>query len=362
MKSYTKKLIYILIIIVICIILLNKSYHHILKICSNKEDIIPVEINTLDNFTNIDNFRTFNPSIFQLDIDGQISHIYTYRTAIGGSIINLTRLIYLLNNNRFCYSTIKMQYNKCLIEIDIPKPIRDIYHRGFEDARSVVLNDYLYLICSTLDPEYKKNSMWILHIRLDQLKFGLHHTESINTTIMPEKCVKITPSLVHLQPQKNWTPFIYNNELHLIYSFNPFRIFKINPHTGSYIETTNKVYSTLSNNIRGGSNAILFGDNTYLTVVHYRFGLIYTHQFILFNLDGIISISPEFIILRNEILFLNDTNKNILNTCKNLILNTQFVSGIIEYNSDSFKITYGELDYYSKELIIKKTDIQNKLN
>jgi hypothetical protein len=270
--------------------------------------------------------------------------------------------------------------------------------------------------------------MWILHIRLDKLKFGLHHTESINTTIIPEKCVKITPSLVHLQPQKNWTPFIYNNELHLIYSFNPFRIFKINPDTGSYIETINKVYLTLPenssshvcdnkflenssshvcdnkflenssshvcdnkflensssrvcdnkflensssrvpkgfpNNIRGGSNAILFGYNTYLTITHCKIGFIYTHQFILFNLNGIISISPEFIIIseENEILFLNDTNKKVLNTCQNLILNTQFVSGIIEYNNNFVKITYGELDYYSKELIIKKDDIQNKLN
>jgi hypothetical protein len=81
------------------------------------------------------------------------------------------------------------------------------------------------------------------------------------------------------------------------------------------------------------------------------------HRFVLFNFNGLVSVSNEFIIDKNKIIFINNYTKHIIKKFKYLLLNTQFVSGLIETNESRYLITYGEKDYYAKEMIISKDQI-----
>ncbi len=85
--------------------------------------------------------------------------------------------------------------------------------------------------------------------------------------------------------EKNWLPFVLNQQIHAIYSYDPLIVFKVDPITG----TTKKVIETNSfldtSRFRGSAGPVPFDDG-YLVIVHevaYTDRRYYLHRFIFLN-------------------------------------------------------------------------------
>lgn len=101
----------------------------------------------------------------------------------------------------------------------------------------------------------------------------------VNRTTNSVQVVKyfftIHPTMDWKSPQKNWTPFVYRNEVLLIQSINPFVVVKTAPndagHLVSYHESTSPaedIHWTYGE-LRGGTNAIFLKEiNAYFAFFH----------------------------------------------------------------------------------------------
>ena len=290
-------------------------------------------------------YACFNPSIFEYDSE----IFYTYRVAVGGNMLNLRRLINVIIN-KFSYSRIIIS-NNCDIfsEVIIPQKYVNLYERGFEDPRAIVFKDNLLLIVSARNKIHKKNQIFIIIISLLNLQINKYE-------IHPKKIIEITPSLIEIQSQKNWMPFIHNSKLHLVYSINPYIVLQCNISDGTYKKIVETKYN-FTNKLRGSSNIIKTSlkdyNDIYLGITHYRDGFIYTHRFYIFDTNfNILKIGKKFVIFGDKILLINRLTKYIFKYTKYLQLNTQFISGLHE-SKNRYHIMYGHDDSYAKELILE---------
>lgn len=87
------------------------------------------------------------------------------------------------------------------------------------------------------------------------------------------------------RPEKNWLPFIYENELHVIYSYNPFVVMHLSFESGAVQKKVERFYvDTPSKSFRGSGGPVPFNDG-YLLLVHEteyskRKGRRYYHRFV----------------------------------------------------------------------------------
>jgi hypothetical protein len=295
-------------------------------------------------------YSCFNPSLFKLND----KVYYVFRVAVGGNMLNISRIINVLKH-KFSYSRIIITDMKHIFhEVIIPKSYNIIFERGFEDPRSIIIGNYLYLVVSSRNSLYKKNQMFLIQIRTSDL----NHTKNIT----PKRIIEITPSLIEIQSQKNWMPFLYDNKLHFVYNVNPHIIFECDINTGKCIEKYNKKYFNFTLNARGSSNIIEWYSikykKVYLGITHYRDGFIYTHRFYIFNNKfNILSMSTKFIIHNHKILLINNLTKKVFKYTKYLQLNTQFISGIL-YQNNEFHITYGQDDFCGIKIIMAEKELE----
>lgn len=292
--------------------------------------------------------RAFNPSIFQYDK----TIYYTHRIHRGKASIDKGILKYISKKTDRSRTLITNNINRWLVTY------RDLHidRNGFQDPRAIVFkNKYLLLIANDEDLETGLNQMYVLQFLLSDLKPS-------NTTITPIKIINLKYGIHRIQ--KNWMPFVHNEELHFIYNMNQFIILRADLKTGSCEKIIEQTYS-ISRELRGGSNVISwksekFG-NVYLGITHTRYVMIYVHNFFIFNSNlRLIAVSDSFIIKDKHLLFVNEKTLQLFKSTKRIQDKIQYVAGILQ-QENNFHITYGESDFYSKEFVIDSDEVSKIL-
>lgn len=145
-------------------------------------------------------------------------------------------------------------------------------------------------------------------IRLFEYKGDLWFTctvFNINHCKMPQVCLFRlsnssdgdfirTDHFVHLKGpeinrcEKNWLPFVKDDQVHLIYSYDPFQIYQADLLTGECRQVLSQAQENDFSKFRGSSGPIAFDDG-YLSIVHYVVDSedekIYFHRFLYLNKD-----------------------------------------------------------------------------
>lgn len=109
--------------------------------------------------------------------------------------------------------------------------------------------------------------------------------------------------------EKNWMPFVRDEQLLFVYGCAPTRILSCDPATGTVFEISNKpVPSMPERQWRGGSQGIDLGDSSTLFVIHEKNrlfeGRIYLHRFVRLDPDfQIDAVSPAFSFMGKRIEF-----------------------------------------------------------
>jgi len=91
----------------------------------------------------------------------------------------------------------------------------------------------------------------------------------------------ILESPINKQCEKNWSPFLRNNEIEWIYDWSPISVGKIIDGQFKIVQTTNKIL----NNFRGGSPGVIVGDQIWFLThcVEYSTPRRYYHSFVILD-------------------------------------------------------------------------------
>ncbi len=127
---------------------------------------------------------------------------------------------------------------------------------GTEDYRYIIFNNNFYIICNGMPKDSKHIQMYIYNV---------------NNNILTKLFIKnVNTSNNH---QKNWVPYIYNNELYLIFSFIELCVLKVINIDSGECEIVYGNINNFKNNIKdvfGGTNLIEWKDNLLIGFGHSR--------------------------------------------------------------------------------------------
>lgn len=176
----------------------------------------------------------------------------------------------------------------------LPRPrmhVRNI--EGLEDCRLVKFGGADWFSCTTCDT----NSLGLQQIALCKLA-----SSSTLVAIEVEKLIPLKgPD--PFRAEKNWLPIVRNNELNMIYSFDPLIIYK--PKDTGECETVLR-YDPINDftPFRGSAAPILFDDG-YLVIIHEVYGdLNYAHRFLFLDKDCVVKkVSKPFTYMHQGIEF-----------------------------------------------------------
>lgn len=165
---------------------------------------------------------------------------------------------------------------------------------GYEDNRLFNVNGTYYISSTVLEyNDEHKREMAIS--KLDQ-NFDIVETHLIQ-------------DVNHDQNQKNWMPFIKNNELYFLYSVDPTIVVEhnLNTHKSNIIKTNDVDKFDLKNQ-RGSSHVVYLEEyNSYICITHevyWKPHRIYLHRFILLNDNlQVINVSDPFYFRERNIEF-----------------------------------------------------------
>jgi hypothetical protein len=142
---------------------------------------------------------------------------------------------------------------------------------GIEDIRLIQHENYMYFIGNSR--EINKNNiptmiMGKYDVNINKI-ISIHHLYGYED----DKC------------QKNWSPFIYNDNLLFIYSFSPLVILQPNLKNGKCTIYKKKEYVYNYDYFRGGSQGFYIDDDLYFIIHEITFekNRVYFHRFIKFN-------------------------------------------------------------------------------
>lgn len=158
---------------------------------------------------------------------------------------------------------------------DLPRERhRDYILQGLEDCRIIDIDGVSWFSCSTFDT----NPTGAIQVTLCEMK-----EESY------EKPVKVETFLPLKGPdpnrhEKNWLPFLHQEELCFVYSSEPFIIYKPNFETGDMIPVLERSHNHDFSRFRGSAAPISF-DGGYLMLIHEvvqmpDFTRCYLHRFV----------------------------------------------------------------------------------
>lgn len=216
--------------------------------------------------------------------------------------------------------------------------------KGFEDPRSIILNEKLFILANQHTGYNCKPQMWLSSFALNKfagynIVTNNFNTNNIDNNIMVKSVGPETSLSLHINfdkelVQKNWMPFVKNNILYFIYSVNPHIILQCDLITGNCIKIAETINDKLPKNIRGGSQA-RFYDNEFYTITHKKDDHKYSTQIYKFSSEFPFQITG----ISDDFMFNDKENTDFLKI--------QFVSGF-DINNDIAYITYGEQDCHSK--------------
>lgn len=297
-------------------------------------------------FIDINVYKAFNPSAFKYN-----NHIYIVHRLATGGFLNVYKVYeYFTNCSKYYPSRISIYNTNTNKAFELHTADIRSYNKythltkhksykflGYEDPRSIIINDYLYLIVSVFAEFEKFTQIGVFKIKLNKLLDS-------NYIIYSDNFCLLNPTYVNDCMQKNWMPFVYNNNLHFVYSTNPHKILKLLDDNGNIEIIHNNTYN-IPKNLRGSSNAILY-NNVYISITHHRYNMYYTHRFYTYDKNfKILNYTEEFIIFNNTLVFIK------YHKLLNHLWNVQFVSGILLENDKLF-VYYGINNEYSEYLTL----------
>jgi|SRR6056297_2189597 len=173
----------------------------------------------------------------------------------------------------------------------IENNIRYIEHRktmveNIEDMRIFKFKENYWCIGTGIDTHYERSHQMVL------LKLKGNQAEKMYT-------LRYNSWLV----QKNWIPFIYEDSINFIYSFEPFTILRLNEDSGEVTKVKEIKQKIDCSSIRGSTNIVLYEDK-YVCVTHVVFTVNkernYLQKFIEFNKDFEITRCSSLFTLRDD--------------------------------------------------------------
>lgn len=188
---------------------------------------------------------------------------------------------------------------------NLPRERKRTYNiDGLEDCRIFDLNDSTWFTCTTwnINPNGKP-----------QVSLCKLSDKSSDSVVNVERLIPLVPPDLN-RCEKNWLPFVKDNEFHVIYSYDPMIIYKpkILEGTGACIGIVNDQQKTLHDipkndftRFSGSAPPIEF-DNGYLSLVHETVFTEeqrnYMHRFVFFDKDfKIQKVSKPFIFFHKGI-------------------------------------------------------------
>jgi len=133
-----------------------------------------------------------------------------------------------------------------------------------EDARLVVVEETLYLIYSANKEAKIEDAgfrMYVAQLGEDEKGFFVINNEILSCFDAMNPCKR----------EKNWVPFIYENDLLLAYSLSPHKIFRPSLDGSEQCDLVANTYPSLVwewGELRGGTPALKLNDNYYLGFFH----------------------------------------------------------------------------------------------
>lgn len=165
---------------------------------------------------------------------------------------------------------------------------------GLEDCRLMKLKEDFWFTCTA----YDISSKGVPQIALCKLASKGSEKAVDVTQLTPLK----GPD--PLRCEKNWMPFVKDNEIHAIYSCDPFILYKPDPHTGECKEALRYEPKHDFSSFRGSAPPIEF-DGGYLMIVHevaYTNQRYYLHRLVFLDKDlQITKVSKPFVFLHQGI-------------------------------------------------------------
>lgn len=241
------------------------------------------------------------------------------------SLIDLNKTFYRISTVSHCNYTSKYIYYDSYVLYVKCKKIIDIINKA-EDPRSITLNGIVYIIYNKLTPPLYNSRIYLFNTD-SKVEYIINYALQKN--------------------EKNWTPFVSNNQLYLVYTINPLTILKINCHNGTVIDIIRHPINTRIGlkNLRGGSNLINI-DNYYLGVGHIQVDLKYYYHFF-YRISNqypfsLIDVSTLFNFYISKNTFI--AYKNYKGDCFN---NIQFCCGIFK-DIDGLVLSMGIGDMHSE--------------
>lgn len=243
-------------------------------------------------------FNPANPSIVKTDDGYKVicrTVNYTQNGAMNFPLIDPTDPNKTIRTRNFL-----LHYNRDLNLLSQHEIIEDLPRKkyawrsveGLEDCRLVNFNNETWFTYSANDvsPKYQ------IQISLAKL------TE--NASDKSYKVEKLVP-LIGPDPnrcEKNWLPFTLNNELHVIYGYDPFTIYKVDAESGKNEIAVKYEPKYSFSGFRGSAAPIPFKEG-YLMMVHeigFTDRRFYFHRFLYLNKDFIVQKASKPFTFKNK--------------------------------------------------------------
>ena len=309
----------ILIIILILIIVYIKIY---VKIENRKKLKFKIIQKINQKNVSITNTKFFNLLLFESHKKGTMCDNYLFVKYQNKSIRNF----YRFNSFNIPEASIKRYFDT-----------RCKFLGGGEDARAFWKNDKLYIL--VVDTIKKNNKNYTVQC--------LGEISTKNGNILNYNILKIKGKKIN-NCEKNWTPWVHNNNIYMSYMINPHTILSVNENNGICKQLVKHNFNKNFPKISGGSPAIRYG-KYYLGIGHriHDYGLIskfnifrtYSSYFYLFESEypfNLVFISKPFTIFNKSYEFIKE----------------------LKIKENNFYITIGIDDKYTYLVKIDKNELE----
>lgn len=182
---------------------------------------------------------------------------------------------------------------------ELPRERKPIFNvEGLEDCRIFEFNKSTWFTCTTLDTNLSGKQPQISLCKLADDRSA--------STIQVEKLIPLIGPNV-FRCEKNWLPMIHQGEFHVIYSYDPFIVYKPNIENGLVTRHLMTHYHVPKYDFSrfSGSAAPIEFDSGYLLLVHetvYDDQRNYMHRFVYLDPQfNILQVSKPFIFLHKGI-------------------------------------------------------------
>jgi tetratricopeptide (TPR) repeat protein len=245
-------------------------------------------------------YHPMNPSIQKTDQGYDVICRTVNYTQVGAKIFNTIDLqgMYRTRNFLLRYDHNFQLLSQQEIVENLPRErIRSCNVEGLEDCRLFHFKGESWFTCTTSDT----NPTGQRQISLCKLAKETRGEVSIEALIPlmgpdPYRC------------EKNWLPFVRENQLYVIYSYDPFIIYQVDTNTGACIPANDYTPANDLSRFRGSAGPIAF-DQGYLLMVHEvvqlpDYSRCYLHRFVYLDKNFVIKeVSKPFTFLHLGIEF-----------------------------------------------------------